>query len=663
MLGNEANSFVMSASALTPILRLYPDVWSEVSSHLQENDVLRLFACGNRSFSSNLRCGVKTVSLRWKLDSYIDLYRIFLPLNGFNYENLILKPHFEGQLAWSSSLAVGMWPRNLKRLDLDFFGSLSQVLPLGPLSERWPSLLVLNLRDSTNYNRSQTPTHVSLAHLPTGLLELRLISCRSISFDPLDLETLPRNLRTLWLEVSLHCGEEEKSPMQEVLHHGGQVPTIRLPKLPDTVTELALKGDQNGGWDVRDFPSNLVTFHLFGSGKHFAQIRLGVYSRFDLQSMESLQDLRTVDMRKSLLSASDLDHIPESVTTLNCFLTRENERCPPHILKMLKNVGGFSSFLNFRTRAEAPTLPSIVSMNCFINAEALLKLPPTLTQLRLQIAHGCYLPESLTSLHCYALDASPRDGDHEEGFPWFLPPRLKRLRISSNIEASASAEIVEALPSSIEELEMAFGSEAWALLNSRSGAGHLPNLRRLNSAKMTTEPLWIAFPSTVRRLKLRVDLPTGAAPSFDVLRESQLERISIEIPQRSQSNALYHELIANLPLTCTVLKLHFSGIALDSPRWPPNLQKLVYRSTECDWLLNAAQTLPRSLRSLATTKTRFLACTDAKLESFPPYLHNLTTNHGITHIAYFEYRQGPPGTDRVKLSGRKLSRLSGLCYD
>lgn len=607
-----------------PILCLYGDLWAHISLYLEFNSLLKLRMIGCRALHDYLKAA-RRIKLEWKQSDYLDLYRISRSISSSQVQEISIKSHYAAQLAWYSPSVVHSWPKTLTRLDLNFFGSIYQILLLKPLYSILPHLKSLILHDEYPHFVRMPEDSIHLRDLPLGLEELRLCTDATTIISLKDIWALPPSLRILWLEVPFHAN---------ILP-----PRLSLcaNTLPADLEVLALKA-RDYPWEIQALPSHLREFHLFGLVNDTNPLTR--HHILNMDALRSLESLKVLNLPNSYLQPRDFAFIPPTVTTLNFSTSNPwGASLPPHVSLATKYLST-SDVPSPLIMKEFTNLVSLQLRN--FNAIVQLMLPSTLISLRAGEIYGCCLPERLEELYCISVNPARI----EDGHSWTFPPNLTVLSIKN-----PPKELISAFPSTLKRLSLSC-RESLPFLSMHIKANGLPSLVKLSISQGFTLEMIAEMGEILPVMKeITLESPPGQAPpnlsekehsALDILKSSSLTFARLEYSSKGSQTALY-AILKNLPTTCKNLSVRAQDLRVEEDIivWPQRLVGLKVTADQLNKPFFAS--LPSSLRTLDGTATggRF----KGSLDEIPPHLSFFSGSICTSVMDYYRARKGPLGSE------------------
>ena len=221
----------------SPILRLYPDLWTQITSFCNTATVLKLLSIGCPQLTSTVARGTTVFSIR-DAGGILDLDALLRLCSGMiNLTNLTINPCEYGSAIKVPTEPLKL-PPTLTRLHLHFdevFSQLSQV----NLASSVPHLLELSVKGRSG----AIMANLGDIQVPATLESLTLlIPNGQISASEKDILALPRTLTTLnlsWLpsEMTTYAWPPLLS---SCLLHGASSGQALIENLPRTVTHLCV---------------------------------------------------------------------------------------------------------------------------------------------------------------------------------------------------------------------------------------------------------------------------------------------------------------------------------------------------------------------------------------------------------------------------------------
>lgn len=583
-------------SEKAPILRLYPDFWTHISRLLVNSDIIRLMTIGCAELSDSVSAGMRSFSLEWHSAAYLDLELVSRLISRSPYTSLSIKTRGNRTLVWKPT-STDLWRPNLVQLELNFYGSIEHALAASrPLHTQLPLLTSLTLRDPNTVVRD-VESAISFKNLPPALLKLHLTSASAYQLCAADLKSLPSSLKTLWLDVMTWI--DDRATSDDALAPTTSTPrdrSLTLETFPPRLTVLALRGSGTRSWRIKQLPSQIVEFHLFGS---LAEAGTAGHA-FNLETLSTLQHLQTLNMPNT--EFRDLQVIPRSVTSLSCWLGAmqfSDAQVPMHIRSAATDIRGIHCFVS---RTIQPT--SLTSLVYSIDPShwQLFTFPSTLTELNAPTLYKGMLPESLTSLSIQSLgERFLVPGAH----PWLLPPRLKVLRLSSDLgrwQRGKMRKIMRHLPASIESFEAPFCRPWLMFLLAQHQKGFLPALTTLKSSGSLPVSMLNFLPPTLTSFASRIHFGRRLVKhlpnlKLDRLRNSNLLTFTVTCEHsRRRSLIIFPVFLNHLPLKVRNLTLFGLPRLPYVVTWPPQLETLFYHTTD-SFKSREAKELPLGLRA------------------------------------------------------------------
>lgn len=588
------------------ILRLSSDSWTDIISHLHENDLQKLLRIGNVELCSRLRLAARHLRFKWFGPQFLDFTQVLDHASQFrNATSLSIRTAHKEILHWKP-VNWSLLPRHLIRLELQFFGSILEFFTISQVKTLLPVLRALVVREARPkcWSKDLKRLPISFDGLPDSLLELRIIGpSRTANLPSAQLELLPPHLETLELRFEMN-----------VIPMGPSLCAFRLQNLPKSLTSLAIRPHSDTKWDISisDLPSTLKTLEIEDSHISHTTDYVGP-SRFRPTTLVTLEDIATHLPRLDTLIIKDLVLTPKEVATLipphithldvivrshpsDQDLNTISERIldslqsfggsgalleqiisgQPRSLKVL-TVGASSTSTPIGNRRNRPT-PELVTVS------PTQGFPHSITKLTIgNIFPSMTLPNGLTSL-TVEVAFLPQTADVMR--PYLFPSTLKVLNCP--MSRNLPHEIAVALPDSLQFLGARLSEKTLcALFELMSTTPRLPNLAKIQNYQESTIASLIHLPSQVRKLFL-TDVDASAteatnAAALKALSSSMLTnlRISIKKSQHSGLSADIINLLKHLPHSLTSLSVTAEcQLYQHWPiTWPPRLRFLAWDCT------------------------------------------------------------------------------------
>lgn len=593
-----------SGEALSPLLRLYSDIWSALGRFLAPGDFTRLLNCGNQRLMDLLKTSARDCKLQWTSSLYIDLNRVFLGASPFKR---VLNLEFSSSMAVLRSLPSvdsNLLPRTLTSLSLSFRDAPSFMLR-GNLGLSCPELLYLRLDDISSlvHGRASTPK-LKLVGLPAPLLLLRIQSKRLYLIPLEDYEALPPRLETLELLFPPDIPHLELNASFAL-----PIPSLRPP-----LKSLSLVGTQQGNWSITlaNLPETLESFQLDAPQISLNTAALASLSTsilnlenckhklLNLKSFiapELLIELNLVlelfppsltDLQATIRCRGTL----EDLTTANWLGARLSHYEASHSVPLLKYFSsGAASLPRLRSLSSprdhllflgnlSPQAPMLRSINARVAGNIPLAINSFILSEPPRPSIIPYSPQhALTALELHNV----MDLDAE----WIsaLPNTLESF--AAPIKGSAWRELFESMiesPSRLPKLEVIMSNST---LSFKSLGPFLEGyeLCDVSSAENGDTPAAqsnpIGFPAQVKELYMTIDKALSAASASDLksFQDSNVERLNITLVNASSTSCIssVQTLLNGLPHKLKTLSIDLN--CQPSPYWPVKLPQTLQKVT------------------------------------------------------------------------------------
>lgn len=497
----------LGMGSLSPILWLYPDIWTRITELLHLEAILKLFKLGNTQLSAIVRPSIHRVF--WSEASHVLDVEAFLRHCGHlpSLREIAVSPTGSTALVKRPSAPLA-FPSTLTSLYLSFEGAFSLVAPL-KLSELLPGLVSLRLEGWTHHCKFEFEDF----DIPPLLECLQLLPwLHSPELRSEFVSRLPRKLLKLELRCKMTHGSSETPLVFDwppSLEHCDLASegTLVLEHLPRTVTYLQA---QNSGSQITsttfpqpkleleerlDFPGAVLVFpwrRFFPRLQTLAlrSPRSGTLALSPLLStivLDMALDTLTVDrfIESGFWNVESLRHIKG--TWKDPFPTFKSITLPTKVWELPETVlvEQFKALAPHLTNTEFPRfrgpltvarfLPRLSSITMFqdITGEPIL-LPSVLTITGADEVCLASLSPTLTHLHCKAVIPGP------SGSIGALPPKLTYL----HLQQEPLPDVLHSmLPVTLTTLHIHLSStQHWALIAER--------LVLLKDLAVTLHPLW-----------------------------------------------------------------------------------------------------------------------------------------------------------------------------
>lgn len=606
------------ASVESPILKLYPDIWTCITIHLNFPAVLRLLEIGNARLSSIL-CGGIVSSRLVGSGPALDIECWLRTCNRFSsIKELRLEPSTPKFVKLPSGPS-NFYPPTLTTLSFQFPGVFSHVASL-KLANLVPGLLHLIIDDAAG----MTSSRLSQLELPPLLQSLDLIHAyRFPNYPSGFVASLPRSLTRLVFGYS-GCNSEE-------IHSNDWPPSLAylalfpppnadlsFECLPRTVTELSIRGGLNK--TSTTFPRSKSGLIVFPWRRFFPRLHTLILPDF-LSGMdyELLMDTILGTEPNSALFDDFISSVfgdaPDLLTPPSQpILTYQTLKLPlkiwdltPSTLEaMFERLAPYLVHTDIlRIKAPAKAVHFVPSASICISTIPKgfsLPLPPRLEHL---VAKGhvpvTSLPSSLLYLECEDIDGTANDqgafGPHD-----VLPPNLRDLTLNTYAYLPQALIIMS---TTLTRLSMNLeSSEAWNLVAER-----LINLKELSYHIWlgwgSDEPLSPFSSSTLHSFNIHEDydrIERKTKPKLCELFSSELTIFPASLELLSLYGEWHATLLAHLPPSLT--SLYVSTLIWDEDgdgNVADSSGAVLYAYTTPNGLNNAAilKALPPTLKGLS----------------------------------------------------------------
>lgn len=628
------------APSLAPIHHLSRDLWPQITSHLQHNDLIHLFIVGNKHLSAALAL-TTTFKARWELIRFPDLNRVHASASSLlsSTEHLFYESKISDQLTpqfdWRNRFS------SLKTLNLNFYGCLESVNCCGPINALWPSLEELSLQETIESAFGALSTFFDLLELPTGLRIFSIRTLRTIVFVPQHLAKLPLGLEVHHLHAqSVFTTKRPHGLPAEDWRAGLDGATITLPPLPSTLRSLVLNKTLFNGWRfvMSELPPSLTFFSFLG---YVARDPLdeGLSNVVDWKTgwtEKTAFDVSTIEMLGYTIPESVLASLPPSVTHLDCnvpqtalngsvkfdkrlissikIVSSENDNDATPWTQVLLDYTHLKS-LNILFATSIPVLDTMLThtlQTLIVSRVNITALPPNLTSLTFS---EMLFPEDGSATKTSPLSSSAI-ASHS------LPSMLRELYTDIFVGKKTvnDVRVIKALPTSIEMLVGRFTFDCLKALHELSLLGRIPSLRTLELKKISMDAEALGMiPDSVRNLELMI---RGKATekhknALKRLQSSNLVSFKYYIDEIPTINGKSpYPILKYLPSTLKSLSFTESYAALPkSLKWPPYLSSLTIDKKHSNIPLPLPKTLtmiecapemlPKKVTDLPLFLTRF----------------------------------------------------------
>lgn len=234
-----------------PLLRLSPDIWTQITSCVDYTDIRNLLLTGNRAVRNLVIQNCQVVSLTQVVHS-IDFERITHTCNELaNLRELRIEPPLADVAALHPKTPLRL-PPTLTELYLSFLFATEFALSVFTAHATLPNLTSLSL-----VGESTEELDLELFQLPPKLSTLILLGCTSTTNKELGILNLPRSITNLTLQIeklptfTKNCWP----PQLESLALTNLTEPIIIEHLPRTVVQLTLGGTKTVSTQFKDVVS------------------------------------------------------------------------------------------------------------------------------------------------------------------------------------------------------------------------------------------------------------------------------------------------------------------------------------------------------------------------------------------------------------------------
>lgn len=590
----------------TPILSLAPDIWTLISCLLDNGELLRLDSVGNHGLSSRIRQGARHLSSTWHGPHFIDFAQVFGSVAPFRYmDSLEFRAEHKYLCHWTP-VPWHSLTTQLVHLNLRFSGSVEEIMSTPWTLSRWPNLRSLILEDlqSAKFDCNEI---CDFSGLPASMEVLRIIATRGIYINPLQLADLPRGLEVLELRFNplalIELDDSSKAPVFQA-----SAMKYRLPRLPDTITELILRDCEALNWHVvfEDLPKSLRICELdFCSAHHNpkANAEQSIFSSVNLCGIAThLPKLHTFIARNTRVFDDQFSTlIPPSITYLDLDVQKSSFLDEEGVSESTPCIA-WASLRRYRLRirrthhqtSHSAMLRPMVGLQ-YLDAihqddDALSNLPDTITSLRAAVVFPTMIPPKLVVLK---LSNGFLPHPQDVTIPFVFPNTLRRLKmLKHGTGRNLPEEVLFALPDSLEELAASITPQTCNLLFTQMRSfQRFPHLKDIKLENQVTYEALTTLPNQLQKLKIWL-IVTADPPSsrrtekaLRSLSQSNLVALRLKLSIADFSNptpGAVIEFVKNLPTSITKLKLAVPcALTKNWPIvWPPRLKSLIWKATE-----------------------------------------------------------------------------------
>lgn len=592
-------------NGLAPLLRLHKDLWTAIANYFEGSEAMRLLCIGNPVLSDRVRQATRRLSLTWSVARYMQLSDAFSTLNQFsNIWNFELT---SDALAWTP-INWTFLPSNLRHLKLSFPCAIHHLMSNQGLGSILPSLEVLKVEGLSHSLPTPARLRIDFRGLPSGLLELRLISPRTHLIHDEYLSLLPTVLTVLELRVAARLVTLDVFEGAPIPQRG--LEAFPFPRLPDSITDLSIDDlASHVSIDAAKLPRSLTRFT--DDRNSLLQDRLILTC-----AKERLTSLTELYISNGGMSVDDLHLLPTSITKLNLPIKAASlsEAVAQEILPKMVTFKLGKGYEDIVLTSKANNLEILYPV---VHSETII--PSSVHTVVIKAGLATPLPRGLKQLEIIA-------GDDPLVLPTLLGNHLTTLWVYDFVDENL---LLEWMPPSLVSLTASFRTKSWCALMHRMMTPALLNLTSIGSYNSFEAGAFQLWPPQLRTVRTILIGSLEMAPdSLARLRDSHLRSLELSIEQ-DEADQVDH---------FTALMEHLPR-ALDT-----------FLATRCP-AVSRPVTLPATLKRLDMTqrpdKTANESSSDSSLLIFPQVLRFLSLRS-----VPINYENLPPFLTEMVLKGQ-----------